>query len=179
MSRRIGFRHCDPRFGFLWLSAAQPPARWHGPGEGPANYFSDTPTGAWAEFLRHEGITEVADLAGVRRSLWAVELPEDGYAPPRLPHDVLTGGEDSYAACQAEARRLRASGTAHLEAPSAALVAGGASGSCATTSGLAPAAPARDGRVWVLFGSVDVRGWLTVDGGAPPEAVLPVVRQLA
>ncbi|WP_128003423.1 MULTISPECIES: RES domain-containing protein [Piscinibacter] len=178
MSARIGFRHCDSRFGFLWLSSAQPEARWHGAGEGPANYFADTPTGAWAEFLRHEGITDAADLAGVRRSLWAVELPEDGFVTPALPTSVLQGGATSYTVCQAAARRLRAAGAERLEAPSAALLPGGASGSHAKVSGLATAAPARDGRVWVLFGDVDVRGWLAVDGGAPPESVLPLVRPL-
>jgi hypothetical protein len=34
----------------------QPPMRWHGPGEGPVQYLSDTPTGAWAELLRHEEV---------------------------------------------------------------------------------------------------------------------------
>jgi hypothetical protein len=178
VNSRIGFRNCDPRFGFLWRSAAQPAARWHGPGEGPVNYFADTPTGAWAEFLRHEGITDPADLEGVKRSLWAVELPDEGFAAPALPDAVLRGGVASYAACQDAARRLRASGVERLEAPSAALLPGGASGSRAMVSGLAPAAPARDGRVWVLFGDIDVRGWLAVDGGAPPTSVLPLVRQL-
>lgn len=78
MTTLIGFRHCDRRFGLLWLTTAQPEARWQATGEGPANYFADTPTGAWAEFLRHEQITDDADLAGVRRSLWVVELPDDG-----------------------------------------------------------------------------------------------------
>ena len=178
MNTRIGFRHCDPRFGFLWLSATQPEARWHGAGEGPANYFADTPTGAWAEFLRHEGITEAADLAGVRRSLWAVELPGDGYETPELHSAVLRGGVSTYPTCQATARELRTAGSQRLEAPTAALIPGGASGSRATVSGLGSAAPARDGRVWVLFGHVDLRGWLAVDGGAPPPSVLPVVRPL-
>ena len=178
MSTRIGFRHCDPRFGFLWLSAAQPEARWHAAGEGPANYFADTPTGAWAEFLRHEGITGAEDLGGVRRSLWAVELPEDGYETPKLPSAVLQGGVASYPPCQATARELRIAGAQRLEAPSAALIPGGASGSRGTVSGLGNPAPARDGRVWVLFGHVGLRGWLAVDGGAPPASVLPVVRQL-
>ena len=75
---RVGYRHCDSRFPFLWQTSAQPPARWHGPGEGPAHYFADTPVGAWAEFLRHEGIVDAADLAGVQRSLWVVELPAAG-----------------------------------------------------------------------------------------------------
>jgi hypothetical protein len=49
----------------LWEAASQPAARWHADGEGPAQYLADTPVGAWAEFLRHEGITDEADLSGV------------------------------------------------------------------------------------------------------------------
>lgn len=178
MSLHIGFRHCDPRFGFMWRSPAQPPARWHAAGEGPVNYFADTPTGAWAEFLRHEGITDPGDLPGIRRSLWAVELPADGYAMPMLARRLLTGDLHSYAACQQEARRLRGDGVQRLQAPSAALVPGGASGAFSTDSGLAPATPMRDGRVWVLFGVADMRGWIAVDAGAPPASVLPLVRPL-
>lgn len=178
MTRRLGFRHCDPRFGFLWHSAAQPAGRWHGQGDGPANYFADTPTGAWAEFLRHEGITDPEDLAGVQRSLWVVELPEEGYRCPALDETVLLGGEDSYTACRDEARRLRADGAERLEAPSAALLPGGASGQNATPTQLVPAAPGRDGRVFVLFGVAQLRGWLAVDGGAPPRSVLALVRHL-
>ena len=70
----ILFRHCDRRFPFLWESSAQPGARWHAEGEGPVQYFADTPSGAWAEFLRHEGVREEKDLGGIRRALWAVEV---------------------------------------------------------------------------------------------------------
>jgi RES domain len=178
MSARIGFRHCDPRFGFMWRSQLQPAARWHGAGDGPANYFADTPVGAWAEFLRHEGITDATDLAGVRRSLWAVELPNAGYEAPELAHEVLTGDTDSYAVCRQEALRLRAAGAERVEAPSAALLPGGATGWFATETRLVPAAPPRDGLVWVLFGSGNVPGWIAVDGGAPPASVLPLVRRL-
>lgn len=68
----IVFRQADPRYPFLWDTAAQPPARWHGPGEGPAHYFADTPAGAWAELLRHEEITDPDDAAtlGVRYGPW-------------------------------------------------------------------------------------------------------------
>jgi hypothetical protein len=177
---RLGFRHCDPRAPFLWQSADQPPARWHGIGEGPANYFADTPVGAWAEFLRHEGITDAADLAGVRRSLWVVELPDgDKAAPatPQLPPALLQGDEDSYRACQAEARRLRAAGATSIEAPAAALLPGGASGWSSNVAGLVTAQPARDGRVWVIFGALAATGWVAVQAGAPPAQVLPLVRQ--
>jgi hypothetical protein len=172
---RLGFRHCDHRMPFLWQSNAQPAGRWHGPGEGPANYFADTPVGAWAEFLRHEEITDPADLAGVRRSLWVVELPDSGYAQPELAGRVVTGGLSSYIACQAEARRLRRAGVQRLEAPAAALKPGAARGWVANPA-LASAPRARNGRVWVLFGACDAVGWPAVDAGSPPAWVLPLVR---
>lgn len=177
MAKRLGFRHCDSRLPFLWQSDQQPAARWHGDGEGPANYFADTPVGAWAEFLRHEGISDAADLAGVRRSLWVVELPDDGYVKPDLPLRTLTGGLSSYPACQAEARRLRALGAQRLEAPSAAVRPGTARGWTAMPH-LAPGAAPRDGRVWVLFGPCRAIGWPAVVAGSPPVDVLGLVRPL-
>ena len=66
----IVFRHADPRFPFLWETASQPSGRWHAAGQGPAHYLADTPFGAWAELLRHEEITDTADLAGVRRAIF-------------------------------------------------------------------------------------------------------------
>ena len=174
---RLGFRHCDPRFPFLWQVAAQPAARWHGDGEGPANYFADTPVGAWAEFLRHEAITDPADLAGVRRSLWAAELPTTGYATPALADDILFGDETSYPVCQTEARALRAAGAERIEVRGAAVLPGAASGWTANPVTARATIP-RDGLVWVLFGPCDVIAWIAVDGGAPPAAVLPLVRPL-
>ena len=172
---RLGFRHCDPRFPFLWSTAAQPAGRWHDPGDGPANYFADTPVGAWAEFMRHEGIASVAELEGVARSIWVVALPENGYAAPEgLPAATLGGGLDSYPACRAEAKRLRAAGATALIAPSAALVPGGAAG---WTANLAPAT-ARDGLVMVLFGTPAWVGWVAADRSPPPARVLPLVRPL-
>ncbi|MBU2286663.1 MAG: hypothetical protein KKC85_09530 [Gammaproteobacteria bacterium] len=174
---RLGFRHCDPRFPFLWQSAAQPAARWHADGDGPANYFADTPVGAWAEFLRHEGITDPADLAGIERSLWVVELPDDGYVEPALPDAVLFGDESSYAQCQAEARALRAAGAERIDVKGAALLPGAAGGWQAHPV-LAPATHTRDGRVWVLFGICTAVAWIAVDAGSPPAQVLPLVRRL-
>jgi hypothetical protein len=172
---RLGFRHCDHRMPFVWQSDAQPAGRWHGAGEGPANYFADTPIGAWAEFLRHEEITDPADLSGVRRSLWVVELPAGGYAEPKLAARVMSGGLSTYAACQAEARRLRKAGAERLEAPAAALKPGTARGWIAAPA-IKSAATPRDGRVWVLFGPSPLVGWPAVVAGSPPEAVLPLVR---
>jgi hypothetical protein len=170
----IGFRHTDRRFTFLWKGPEQPPGRWHGVGEGPAHYFADTPDGAWAEFLRHEEITSPEDLATIERALWAVGLPDDGYAEPHVPEELLTGGLPSYAACQAEARRLIATGAVGLQTRAAALKAGGAAG-WHVEDGL-QRGPPRDGIVRVLFGPrPDLVGWRAAEG-RPTEDLLPHVR---
>ena len=173
----IVYRHADARFPFLWETDAQPPARWHGAGEGPVAYFADTPDGAWAEFLRHEEITDPADLEGVVRSVWAIELPESPSTRPRLPAEVLSGGLDSYPACQEEARRLRAKGATGLVAPSAAVRSGTRSG-FRTDGGLRPG-PARTERVHVVFGAQPgLVGWSACAEGRPRADLLPRVRPL-
>lgn len=170
----IGFRNSDPRWPFLRSDPTQPPGRWHGPGDGPANSFADTALGAWAEFLRHEEIKDAADLAGVRRSLWAVEIPAAGYGTPALAGATLRGDRKTYPHCQAEAKRLRGAGHAGVRAPSAALLPGAAAGwECAPNE---VRAAARDGLVYVLFGVPGgLVGWPVVESGRPPDRVLPLV----
>ncbi len=171
----IGYRHVDPRFPFLWEAADQPGARWHEQGEGPVHYFADTPDGAWAEFIRHEEIRDPQDLGGVRRALWAVEIPEVPTTVPKLERATLTGGRDSYPACRAEAHRLRGRGARGLTAPSAALLDGQAQG-WRVSRGYQPG-PRRDGRVIVLFGErPDLVGWAAVHEGRPEDRLLPRVR---
>ena len=173
----IVFRHTDPRFPFLWESAGQPPSRWNGPGEGPVNTFADTPEGAWAELLRHEEITDPADVLEVRRSMWAVEVGDLPRARPRLPRGALTGGARSYPACRREASRVRERGDPGLTAPSAALEPGGAHG-WRVARGLRHG-PRRDGRVIVLFGArPDLLGWEAAYEGRPSEKLLSRVRYL-
>lgn len=174
----IVYRHADPRFPFLWESAAQPPARWHGPGEGPVQYFADTPDGAWAEFLRHEGIAKESELANVRRALWAIEVADElPTETPRLAPSVLTGGTATYAECRREARRLRSHGAKALRAPSAALLPGGASG-WKVDGGLQPAAE-RDGTVLAVFGlQPGFVGWVAAFAARPRPDLLSRVRYL-
>lgn len=174
----IGFRHTDPRFSFLWEDADQPPGRWHGTGEGPAHYFCDTPDGAWAEFLRHEEITDTEDLLTIRRTLWAVELGDDPPQHVTLPTATVTGGTETYTSCQKEARRLRQRGASRLVAPSAALLPGGAQG-WRVDGGLQPG-PLRDGQVIILFGRrPDLIGWPAAREGHPGEELLPRVRHFS
>lgn len=171
----IAFRQTDARYPFLWEGRDQPAGRWHGEGEGPAHYFADTPHGAWAEFLRHEEITEAEDLATIHRQIWAVEIGDDPAAAVKLPIDVLTGGFDTYGRCQEESRRLRARGAGRLIAPSAALMPDGATG-LVVNNGPRPAAP-RDGRVIVVFGPPHAMvGWMVANASRPPDELLGRVR---
>lgn len=175
----ILFGHCDRRFPFLWEAASRSAARWHADGEGPAQYLADTPSGAWAEFLRHEGITDEADLAGVERALWAVDVSVDAIAfgVPALAPGTEIGGIASYPKCQAEAKRLRAGGAQGVRARSAALLPGGAAGWM--VDGGEKQAATRDGEVFVVFGRrPDFVGWPVVEAGRPPERVLARVRKL-
>ena len=173
----LWFRHADPRFPFLWESTGQPAARWHDTGEGPVHYLTDTPDGAWAEFLRHEGITQVEELENVQRALWAVEVPPEPSAAPMLPTETLLGGTGTYEACRAEARRQRAAGSRALVAPSAALLEGGAR-AWKVDRGLREG-NARDGQVLVLFGlRPGLEGWAAAGAGRPRAELLERVRQL-
>lgn len=175
----ILFRHCDRRFPFLWETVDQPAARWHGDGEGPVQYLSDTPSGAWAEFLRHESITDERDLEGVQRALWAVDVPLEGMriAEPVLKSSVLLGRLLSYETCRIEARRLRLEGVQAIKAPSAALKSGGANG-WKVDGGEREADP-RDGITYALFGKQPTcTGWPVVDAGMAPLRVLSRVRHL-
>jgi hypothetical protein len=174
----IVYLHCDPRFPFLWESPEQPPARWHGQGEGPVQYFADTPDGAWAEFLRHEGITAESEVANIRRALWVIELPDDlAPEPSRLPESVLTGGIPTYERCQIEARQLRSKGATALSARSAALLPAGARG-WKVDAGLRPAAE-RDGIVVAVFGPrPDFIGWMAAFSGRPRSDLLARIRHL-
>jgi hypothetical protein len=175
----IVFRHADPHFSSLWESTDQPAARWHGSGEGPCQYFADMPDGAWAELLRHEGITDESELVNVRRSLWAVELSDTLASQlPRLPQEVLTGGIETFASCQKEARRLRASGEEALRAPSAALLPGGARGW--KVDGGLQQGPERDGFILAIFGRrPDFVGWSAAFAGRPRPDLLTRLRPLA
>jgi hypothetical protein len=139
-------------------------------------YLADTADGAWAEFLRHEEIRDPADLAGISRRLWVVELPSDidGAVRPELDDADLRGDEPTYALCREEARRLRSNGARALVAPSAALLPGGGRGQF-TDGGLLEASD-RDGVVWALFGpQCELRGWAALEAGAPTERVLSLV----
>jgi RES domain-containing protein len=167
----IGFRQVDARYPFLWEDTRQPAGRWHADGEGPAHYVADTPDGAWAEFLRHEEITDPEDLPTIRRQLWAIDIGDAPAEPVRLPLAVMRGGIETYSRCQQAAASLRSRGHTKIAAPSAALEPGGAGGA-SVHRGVHRAQP-RDGRVIVIFGPPqDLVGWVAADAGWPAADLL-------
>lgn len=171
----ILFRHVDPRYPFLWETPDQPPARWHDVGDGPVHYLSDTSDGAWAEFLRHEEITDSEDLAGIERTMWAVGVDELPARRSGLPLQVVTGGSDTYARCRKYAQRLRGEGEVGFSVEGAALQRGEARG-WRVHNGLQPGED-RNGRVVVLFGPrPDLTGWPAAMAGRPPAYLLESVR---
>jgi hypothetical protein len=87
----------------------------------------------------------------------------------------MTGGLATHAACQREARRLRARGATRLMAPSAALLPGSAGG-WRVEGSLRPG-PLRDGRTIVLFGPRPaITGWRAAHEGRPAAELLGRVR---
>jgi hypothetical protein len=172
------YRQTDTRVGFFWaLGMRQPAGRWHDD-EGPTQYLSDTPDGAWAEFLRHEEIREAEDLQGVCRDLWAIEVTDPPHESPDLPDETTTGPPHTYPACRSEARRLRGAGASGLRAPSAALRGGVAFPHRSVGPGL-EVGPARAAHTLVLFGEhPDLDGWRLAAGAAPPASLLATVHHL-
>ncbi|MGC8633725.1 MAG: RES family NAD+ phosphorylase [Candidatus Limnocylindrales bacterium] len=175
----IVFRTTDVDVPFFWESDRQPAGRWHGAGEGPAQYTCSTPSAAWAEFLRHQRVSDVADLAGIRRAMWVLEIPDnEPTGRPALPDPVLVGDETSYPACQSEARRLRAAGATRIVAPSAAVLPGTPSGW--TSEGELLPGPPRDEATIVLYGARPaVVGWYAATPGFPEPELLDRTRPLA
>lgn len=174
----IGFRNTDVDVPFFWESDRQPPGRWHGEGRGPAQYLSSTPSASWCELVRHLGITDPADLAGIARTMWAVELPDDERsATPHLSRSVVTGGLASYPTCQAEAARLRGAGATRLDAPSAAVLDGVASGWL--TDGGLRSGPPRAEHTIVLFGRrPSLVAWVAGSPAFPEPDILDRTRPL-
>jgi hypothetical protein len=174
----IVFRNTDVDVPFFWDSDHQPAARWHGDGEGPAQYTSSTPDASWGEFLRHNGIVDAGDLAGIERSMWAVEIPDiEPTGAPALSIGTLTGDLTSYPECQAEAARLRARGMSRLVAIAASVLPGTPSGWLSGSDLLR--APTRDELTIVLYGArPDLVGWVSATLGQPDSALLDRVQYL-
>jgi RES domain len=124
---RGGFRYANYDTPF-WSRPNTLPGRWHLPGDGPTQYLSLSPAGAWAELIRHEDLHTEDEVAQVRTKLWIVELNAGNLADYGSFDLALTAGfdpgalvDEDYTRCQEEGARLRSLGYRGVVAPSAAL----------------------------------------------------------
>jgi len=184
MSRlRVGFRVCDRRYSFLWQCAGQQAGRWNRKGDEPAHYLANTPTLAWAEWIRHQEIEDPADLEGVAASLWAVLIPEhltdQDLQPVTLSMVLVLGATQEAAGSRlALVDQLKAQGAQGLLAPSAALH---------HSDQILPCSRVRDGinqpdqllmpaQVILLWCAAEqLPGWCCVAEGRPEPELLPFV----
>lgn len=122
----VAFRYCSYDVPF-WVRPNTRPGRWHRAGDGPTQYWSLTPEGAWAELIRYEELSTEEELDEIRAPMWVCRVPRMGLA------DLTDGGVrdrhnltaedltvDAWGECQRAAVEIRREARGVL-APSAAL----------------------------------------------------------
>ena len=168
---RLGFRVCDRRHPFLWSGAGQGSGRWNRTGDQPVHYLASTPTVAWAEWIRHQEITDPVDLAGVAAALWAVLIPQE-WGKKEL--DSVALHFDQVLDTSAAAQEARLALVEHLKKQ-------GAQGLLAPTAALHHSdkvLPAVDAQVILLWCEARLLpGWCCVPEGRPGAELLPLVRR--
>ena len=124
---RGGFRYADYDTPF-WSRPNTLPGRWHLPADGPTQYLSLSPEGAWAELIRREDLHTEGEVVEVRTKLWIAELNAGNLADYGNFETARVAGfdagalvDDDYSRCQQEGARLRSLGYGGVVAPSAAL----------------------------------------------------------
>jgi RES domain-containing protein len=124
---QVAFRYNNYDTPF-WVNENTQPGRWHARGDGPTQYLSLSPEGAWAELARAQDLYSDEDLALSRMPIWAALVSQrqivdystfEGAEAAGFSPDSLV--DDDYSRCQEEARRLRTEAYAGVVAPSAAL----------------------------------------------------------
>lgn len=112
----------------FWARPNTTDERWHALGDGPTQYLSATPDGAWAELIRNENLRSETDLALVQMPLWQAQIDEAQIADYRDFETAERAGldpavliDEDQGPCRMEGRRLRENGFAGVLYPSAAL----------------------------------------------------------
>jgi RES domain-containing protein len=112
----------------LWTRPNSSSLRWNRARQTPTQYLSLTAEGSWAELIRAEQLTTLAELRTVNMPLWVMRMRETrlaDYSTFELAHaagfppDALV--DDDYERCEYEAQRLRDKGFRGVLAPSSAL----------------------------------------------------------
>ena len=123
----VGFRYSNYDTPF-WVRPNSSPGRWAVPEDGPTQYLSLHPDGAWADLARRENLCTDDELATVRTKIWIAEIRDqlivdystfENAERAGLPPLALVS--DDHGLCQEEGRRLRQLNLAGVLAPSAAV----------------------------------------------------------
>jgi hypothetical protein len=156
-----------------------------GSGDQPAHYLASTPTVAWAEWIRHQEITDPGDLAGVAAALWAVLIPQawgrGDLEPVAMYLDqVLDTSPEAQDARLALVEQLKQQGAQGLLAPTAALHhSDRALPAMRVSNGnQQPVRLAMPAQVILLWCEAPIlSGWCCVPEGRPGAELLPLVRR--
>jgi RES domain-containing protein len=181
----VAYREVGDRFPTFWHPGShrrpteEPSARWHRQGEGYAQYCSLETDGAWAEFVRFEGIRTEDDRIEYRARLWQLWITETDIADLSTFDKIAACGldpaifvDDDHSACQALADELHAAGYRGLLSPSASFP--GVTN--ITLFGARRELPGHPRLVPNYRPDVYVHVNLAADLSAPPEHVLRVTR---
>ncbi|MEW6582583.1 MAG: RES domain-containing protein, partial [Actinomycetota bacterium] len=112
----------------FWARENTNEGRWHKAGDGPTQYLTLHPEGAWAELAREEMLHTDAEMALVRTTLWVARVTQGGIvdysseekaAKGGFPFDALTNDDQDL--CRHHGSSLRERGFTGVLAPSAAL----------------------------------------------------------
>jgi hypothetical protein len=149
------------------------------------HYLANTPTVAWAEWIRQQEIHEPDDLAGVAAALWAVLIPEtwsyEELQEVSLPLQTVLGTTaDAHTARLNLVDQLKRQGVRGLLAPSAALHQSHKSMPCmrVIADGEQAATLAMPAHVILLWCQAEqLPGWCCVPEGRPGPELLPLVRR--
>lgn len=122
----VAFRYSSYDVPF-WVRPNSRAGRWNVPGDGPTQYWSLTPDGAWAELIRFEELRSEGELDFVRIAIWVCRVPTMRLVDLREPETCgryglgvtdLTG--DDWSRCQAASKAIRSDGARGILTPSAA-----------------------------------------------------------
>lgn len=112
----------------FWARPNTTDERWHNVGDGPTQYLSATPDGAWAELIRNENLRSENELRLVEMPLWQARVEQGRIADYRGFETAAKAGfdpemliHDDHSMCRTEGRRLREAGFAGVLYPSSAL----------------------------------------------------------
>lgn len=182
----MGFRICDRRYPFLWQTPGQQAARWNRAGDVPVHYLANTPTVAWAEWIRHQEIEDPADLEGVAAALWAVLIPahwsDRDLQPVKMSMELVLGTTpEAESARLALVDQLKAQGAQGLLAPTAALHRSHEVSPCVRVLGgeeFHDQLPMPAHVILLWCNAEHLPGWCCVPEGRPGTELLPLVRRV-